>query len=99
MPLIVRFHGADISKHQVLRTYGADYRILFREARDGRRLDGHAATAHIALWAIIERCIAGHQPSRASEPHTVRGYTPSVRDLRERRPLWVAAKQCRIAGG
>jgi colanic acid/amylovoran biosynthesis glycosyltransferase len=33
LPLIVHFHGADISKHQVLRTYGEDYRILFREAR------------------------------------------------------------------
>ena len=33
LPLIVHFHGADISKHQTLRTYGEAYRILFREAR------------------------------------------------------------------
>ena len=33
LPLIVHFHGADISKHQVLRTYGEAYRVLFREAR------------------------------------------------------------------
>jgi glycosyltransferase involved in cell wall biosynthesis len=33
VPLIVHFHGADISKHEVLRTYGDRYRTLFDEAR------------------------------------------------------------------
>jgi colanic acid/amylovoran biosynthesis glycosyltransferase len=33
LPLIVHFHGADISKHEVLRTYADAYRSLFRQAR------------------------------------------------------------------
>jgi glycosyltransferase involved in cell wall biosynthesis len=33
VPLVVHFHGADISKHDVLRTYGERYRTLFGEAR------------------------------------------------------------------
>jgi glycosyltransferase involved in cell wall biosynthesis len=33
LPLIVHFHGADISKHAVLSTYAGDYQVLFREAR------------------------------------------------------------------
>jgi glycosyltransferase involved in cell wall biosynthesis len=33
VPLVVHFHGADISKHAVLREYGEKYRLLFREAR------------------------------------------------------------------
>jgi glycosyltransferase involved in cell wall biosynthesis len=33
IPLIVHFHGADISKRAVLDEYGDRYRILFREAR------------------------------------------------------------------
>jgi len=33
VPLIVHFHGADISKHEVLRTYADAYPALFREAR------------------------------------------------------------------
>jgi glycosyltransferase involved in cell wall biosynthesis len=33
LPLIVHFHGADISKHQVLRAYAEKYRLLFRDAR------------------------------------------------------------------
>jgi len=32
LPLIVHFHGADISKRAVLDEYGARYRILFHEA-------------------------------------------------------------------
>ena len=32
IPLIVHFHGADISKHEVLRTYADAYPALFREA-------------------------------------------------------------------
>jgi glycosyltransferase involved in cell wall biosynthesis len=33
LPLIVHFHGADISKHAVLAEYGDAYRAFFREAR------------------------------------------------------------------
>ena len=33
LPLIVHFHGADISKHATLSQYGDDYQVLFREAR------------------------------------------------------------------
>jgi colanic acid/amylovoran biosynthesis glycosyltransferase len=33
VPLIVHFHGADISKHEVLRAYADAYLALFREAR------------------------------------------------------------------
>jgi glycosyltransferase involved in cell wall biosynthesis len=33
LPLIVHFHGADISKHAVLRAYTDRYRALFRQAR------------------------------------------------------------------
>ncbi len=33
LPLIVHFHGADISKHATLSKYGEDYQVLFREAR------------------------------------------------------------------
>jgi colanic acid/amylovoran biosynthesis glycosyltransferase len=33
LPLIVHFHGADVSKHAVLHEYGERYRTLFREAR------------------------------------------------------------------
>ena len=33
LPLIVHFHGADISKHAVLERYADDYQGLFRQAR------------------------------------------------------------------
>ncbi len=33
LPLIVHFHGADISKHAVLREFADAYRTLFQEAR------------------------------------------------------------------
>ncbi len=42
----------------------------------------------IVRESTVDRCVR-------VRAHTVRGYTPSVRDLRERRPLWVAANECR----
>jgi colanic acid/amylovoran biosynthesis glycosyltransferase len=76
LPLIVHFHGADISKHQVLRTYGEAYRVLFRGAGHRGGLEGDAATAHSASGRSssgalpeISRCPPAMESLRRNSPN------------------------------
>jgi glycosyltransferase involved in cell wall biosynthesis len=55
LPLIVHFHGADVSKHAVLREYGERYRTLFQEARAVVAVSRAMEQTLIALGAPPEK--------------------------------------------
>lgn len=54
VPLVVHFHGADVSKHAVLNAYGEHYRRLFREARAIVAVSKPMAQKLIALGAAAD---------------------------------------------
>jgi glycosyltransferase involved in cell wall biosynthesis len=55
LPLTVHFHGADVSKHAVLREYGQRYRTLFQHARAIVAVSGAMEQSLISLGAPPER--------------------------------------------